>query len=181
MLRRLFQSRTGRSDASCDALYGQIVAAARQETPFADWDVPDTPIGRFEMVALFMILTLRRLSGAGVEAERLAQSLTDLFFRETDRALRDLGVGDTRVPRRMKDMAGMFYGRAKAYGDAIGNGDVDALAAALARNIRPDVTDWLHARHLARHALRAAQALAEAPVGSLADGSVIFPTPDAEG
>jgi cytochrome b pre-mRNA-processing protein 3 len=181
MLRRLFQSRTGHADTSSDALYGQIVAAARQETLFADWEVPDTPIGRFEMVALFMILALRRLSGAGAEAQAMAQSVTDLFFRETDRALRDLGIGDARVPRRMKDMAGMFYGRAKAYGDAIGSGDADALAAALSRNIRPDVADWSQAQHLARYVLGAAQALAQAPVEALADGSFIFPTPDAEG
>lgn len=177
MLRRFFQSRTGRRSVTCEALYGQIVAAARQEMPFAEWDVPDTPIGRFEMMTLFTILALRRLSGEGEDAAALARNLADLFFRETDRALRDLGVGDTRVARRMKDMAGMFYGRAKAYGDAIGADDEASLVAALARNIRPDADAWAGAAPLARHAMRCAEKLAEAPVEALATGDFAFPPP----
>lgn len=180
MLRRLFSRRNAPDEALRDAAYGQIVAAARQTALFARWGVPDTPLGRFEMVSLHMILALRRLSGRGEAAERLAAGLADLFFSETDRALRDLGVGDGRVPKTLKAMAEMFYGRAKAYGDAIGASDEAALAAALRRNVRPDGADWPQVQALARHALAVDSALAALTDEEIAAGGFVFPQPAAK-
>lgn len=177
MLKRLFSRRSASDDALCDAVYGQIVAAARQKALFDAWRAPDTPLGRFEMLALHMILALRRLSGQGEAAERLAADLTTLFFKETDRALRDLGVGDGKVPKTLKAMAEMFYGRAKAYGDAIGGRDVAALAAALRRNVRPDGAEWPEAAALAAHALAVDAALAATPLDALLAGRFGFVEP----
>lgn len=177
MLRRWFSRRNAPDEALRDAAYGQIVAAARQKALYAVWDAPDTPLGRFEMLSLHMILALRRLSGQGEVAEGLAASLADLFFSETDRALRDLGVGDGRVPKTLKAMAEMFYGRAKAYGDAIGAGDGAALAAALRRNVRPDGAEWPEAEALARHALAVDAAFAHMSKEDIAAGRFDFPPP----
>lgn len=177
MLRRLFSKRNAPDEAAVDAAYGQIVAAARQPALFDAFGAPDTPIGRYEMVALHMILALRRLSGRGEAAERFAAALADLFFAETDRALRDLGVGDRRVPKTLKSMAEMFYGRARAYGDAIGGRDAHALAAALRRNVKPEAAEWSGADAIAAHALAIDATLALADDGALVAGRFDFPSP----
>src|SRR5690606_38581356 len=66
--------------AVIDALYAEIVAAARQPVFYSDWNVPDTPLGRFEMVAVHVFLVLERARGAGTGVADMAQELTDEFF-----------------------------------------------------------------------------------------------------
>jgi cytochrome b pre-mRNA-processing protein 3 len=83
-----------------------------------------------------------------------------MLFRHFDAGLREDGVGDTMVPKRMRKLAGDFYGRLDAYGPAITAGDSGALAAALVRNV-PMSEDF--AGRLAPHILRTAAKQAEAP------------------
>lgn len=163
------------------ALYAAIVAAARQQHFYSAWNVSDTPLGRFEMMSLHMILAMRRLMH-GAQAERdIAQELTDMFFTEVDHSLRELGIGDVGVPKRMKKLAKMFYGRAASYGVALDAGDEPALAAAFARNVVPEQPDWPFGRALARYALQAeAMLCAEAEVEVLA-GRLRFPAADSVG
>ncbi|MCR9139211.1 MAG: ubiquinol-cytochrome C chaperone [Alphaproteobacteria bacterium] len=100
-------------------------------------NVPDSVMGRFEMLSLFMVLFFRRTDNAGPAVKQLAQDMVDTFFEDIDHSLRELGVGDVSVPKRMKKLARMFYGRANAYGPAIGEKDQEALTEALMRNIHP--------------------------------------------
>ena len=124
MFKRLFGSEQGRQPRrSRTRSTTQIVAAARQPVFYADWDVPDTPLGRFEMMSLHMFLVLHRLRGETGAAREVAQDLTDAFFADVDHSMRELGIGDVGVPKRMKKLARMFYGRAAAYGDAVERGD----------------------------------------------------------
>ena len=120
-----------------DALYEAIVASARQPYFYSSCDVPDTPLGRFEMLAVHMFLFLERARGGSDALGELAQELTDEFFKDVEHSLRELGIGDLGVPKRMKKLAKMFYGRAEAYRLALGGNDRPALGAALARNIWP--------------------------------------------
>lgn len=145
-----------------EALYAEIVAAARRPPLYADWGVPDTPLGRFEMLSLFMFLFLHRMrqSGTSGAPKELSQEVTDLFFLEVDHSLRELGVGDLGVPKRMKKLARMFYGRLNAYGAAVDAADALALASALHRNIAPDRAVWEEAAALANHVLEAHRSLA---------------------
>src|SRR5919197_4694613 len=136
MFKRIFGSERAAKERISEGVYDRIVAAARQPALYADWNVPDTPLGRYEMMSLHLFLVLHRLRGeAG--ARELAQDLTDRFFAELDHSIRDLGVGNLSVPKRMKKLARMFYGRVASYGEAIDRGDAELLAAALARNVRP--------------------------------------------
>ena len=94
-----------------DQIHGKIVAAARRPALYADLGVPDTFDGRFEMVTLHAGLVMRRLmkhSDAGAE---LAHELADSVFRHFDVALREMGLGDIAVAKRLKRMAEAFYGR----------------------------------------------------------------------
>jgi cytochrome b pre-mRNA-processing protein 3 len=155
-------------------IYAAIVAAARQPELYLHHHVPDTPLGRFEMLSLHMFLFLHRLRGIEGAAEDLAQEVTDRFFEDVDHSLRELGIGDLGIPKRMKKLARMFYGRTVAYGQAIDAGDVEALAAALSRNIRPEATPWPEAAALARHVLSVSGRLRAQPIDDLLQGRIEF-------
>lgn len=163
------------NQAITDALYGKIVAAARQRRFYSAWGVPDTPLGRFEMLSVHMFLFLERARGGTAAFADVAQELTDEFFKDVEHSLRELGIGDLSVPKRMKKLARMFYGRADAYRTAIEAQDHRALATALARNVRPDEADWPHADALAAYIAAATRQLsAQDEVGILA-GRLAFP------
>lgn len=180
MFQRLFGRERARNRQIIGALYAEIVAAARRETFFSDWEVPDTPLGRFEMLSLHMFLVQHRLRGQAGVAHDIAQQLVDDFFTEVDHSLRELGIGDMGVPKRMKKLARMFYGRTSAYGAALDAGDSEALAAALARNVRPDAVGWPHADALARYVRSADQVLAGQPIEDICAGRIVFPPPTAD-
>jgi cytochrome b pre-mRNA-processing protein 3 len=175
MFQRLFGRERRTNRAIVDALYAEIVAAARQTAFYSDWQVPDTPLGRFEMLSLHMFLLQHRLRGEdGVSAE-IAQNLIDEFFLDVEHSLRELGVGDVGVPKRMKKLARMFYGRTAAYAEALERGDRQALAAALARNIRPDAAEWQQGVQLADYVVATGAKLAEWPSASIHVGKLAFP------
>ena len=117
-------------DAAID-LYRGIVARAREPSFYAYFEVPDTIDGRFELIALHGFLVLDRLQADG--ATELARATVEILFADMDRNLREMGVGDLSVGRKVRAMAEAFYGRAVAYRDAIG--DETKLAEALRRNL----------------------------------------------
>ena len=121
-----------------DALYESIVAAARQPFFYSSFGVPDTPLGRFEVLSAHMALILRVSRKADQRVKDVVQVLNEEFFKDVDHSLRELGIGDAGVPKRMKKLISMFYGRVDAYVTAIDAGDQTALTAALERNIAPD-------------------------------------------
>lgn len=178
MFRRLF----GRSSLSnrdvVDRIYGQIVAAARQPVLYSRWSVPDTPLGRFEMIGLHLFLVLHRAKGADGPLKEVCQDLTDEFFRDVEHSIRELGIGDLGVPKRMKMFSRMFYGRTLAYDAALDRRDQAALEAAVARNVRPDEPAWDGARALAAYIRAAADGLAARSAPQILDGGVVFPCAD---
>ncbi|TPN49511.1 MULTISPECIES: ubiquinol-cytochrome C chaperone family protein [unclassified Mesorhizobium] len=175
MFQRLFGRERHANRAITDALYAQIVAAARQTAFYSDWNVPDTPLGRFEMLSLHMFLFQHRLRGEDGVGQEVAQVLIDEFFLDVDHSLRELGIGDVGVPKRMKKLAKMYYGRTAAYDDALERNDHDGLTAALARNIQPDAGSWPQASQLANYVAGARRQLAAQPSESIVSGTVFFP------
>lgn len=174
MLRRLFGSASRHNRALADAIYKAIVAASRQPELYSGMGIPDTPLGRFEAISLHMVLFLRRAKSAGAGIERIAQLVTEEFFSDVDYALRELGIGDTSVPKRMKKLAQMFYGRAAAYTAALDAGDGRALEAALTRNIMPDADDWPCAPMLAHYMQGAAAEMENLTEQHLMHGKIAF-------
>jgi cytochrome b pre-mRNA-processing protein 3 len=155
-----------------EALYAAIVAAARQEKFHADWGVPDTMDGRFDMLALHMFLVLDRLRAFGEEAKDLSQALTDRFFAEMDAALRQVGVGDLSVGKKVRKMAEAFYGRVSVYTAALEKDD-GKLREALARNIYAGV-DSSRSDVLAKWTRNARKILANQDFSAFAKGLVRF-------
>jgi cytochrome b pre-mRNA-processing protein 3 len=115
-------------------LYSAVVEQARDPVFYAHLAVPDTVNGRFDMMVIHAMLVLRRLREGGAEAERVGKSLLELLFRDMDRSLREMGVGDMGIGRHIKRMAKALFGRAQAYEAGL-DGDDEALSAALKDNL----------------------------------------------
>jgi cytochrome b pre-mRNA-processing protein 3 len=115
-------------------LYTAIVAQARQPAFFLRCGLPDTVDGRFDLLVLHVFLVMHRLKREGAQTAELSQALFDVFFQDMDESLRELGVGDIGVGRRIKAMAEGFYGRILAYEQALALGG-DALEHCIARNL----------------------------------------------
>jgi cytochrome b pre-mRNA-processing protein 3 len=132
------RAQTRREAAIAHSLYGAIVTQARAPVFYRDFGVPDSVDGRFDMILLHAFLLFEKLKALGPEGAALAQEIVDLFFLDMDRSLREMGVSDLGVPRRVRTMAESFAGRSTAYHAAVARRDVDALAAAIGRNLFPD-------------------------------------------
>ena len=158
------------------SLYGAIVAQARAPVFYGAYGVPDTTLGRFDMVVLHAVLVVRRLRGAGAQ-QTLGQGVFDAFCRDMDDNLREMGVSDVGVPRTMRRLAEAFYGRARAYEAALAAEDDEALVAALTRNVYADGAAPVAAAALAAYVRTAARMLADADDMALARGEARFPEP----
>jgi cytochrome b pre-mRNA-processing protein 3 len=116
-------------------LYAAAVAAAREPFLYRSLGVADTLDGRFDLVCLHAVLLVRRLRREAERGPALAQAVFDAMFSDMDVNLREMGVGDLSVGRRVRAMWEAFNGRAHAYDAALTAGDAAALEAALLRNV----------------------------------------------
>lgn len=159
------------------SLYGAIVAQARKPVFYSGLGVPDSLNGRFDMIVLHLALVMRRLRAGAPPAEQAAvQQLFDHFCRDMEHNLREMGVSDLAVPRRMRAFGEAFYGRAAAYDRALESGDADALTAALCRNVfARERTERDGPERLCAYVQRCEALLAQQPPAALAQGRVLFP------
>src|SRR6195952_1465921 len=116
-----------------EAIYGMIVTQAREPLFYRDLGVPDTVNGRFDLLLMHLWLVLRRLKSTEA-GKGLSQALFDHFCNDMDDNLRELGVSDLKVPKKMQAFGEAFYGRSAAYDLAL-TGGPEALAQALCKNI----------------------------------------------
>ena len=155
-------------------LYFALVEQSRTPAFYTDFGVPDTVDGRFEMLAMHAYLIMRRLKGEGEQADGLAQSVFDLMAGDLDRSLRDIGVSDLRVGKKVKELVSLFYGRVHAYDKGLSEGG-DSLREALAGNlystveVTDEVLDWMVA-----YIQRQEKTLATQSLGTLLEGKASF-------
>jgi cytochrome b pre-mRNA-processing protein 3 len=177
MIFRLF--RRDPQAASITALYGAIVAQARHPGFYLDFGVPDTPEGRFDMIVLHLALVCRRLGRAeGPDqgpARTLSQAVFDMFCRDMDHSLREMGVGDLGVPKKMQKLGEAFYGRLDAYDRALAVAGDEDLAAALRRNVLGEGAPA--APRLAAYVRTVADHLAASAIADLGSGKLGFTDP----
>src|ERR1043165_7542806 len=119
-----------RPDPTIAALYGAIVTQARDPRFYESYGVPDSVLGRFDLIVLHLALVLRRLR-AGDGLHTVAQGLFDAFCRDMDHNLREMGVSDRGVPHQMRRLGEAFYGRAQAYDRALACAGNEALTETL--------------------------------------------------
>lgn len=144
-----------------------IVAQARHPAFYIAYGVPDTVTGRFDMIVLHLYLYMRQ-RGADDPQRPLAQAVFDRFCSDMDHNMREMGISDLAVPKRMREVGEAFYGRVTAYDRALAaatgapetakeneppsdrardrdavapeKGPDDPLTSALARNIFPEAS-----------------------------------------
>jgi cytochrome b pre-mRNA-processing protein 3 len=115
-------------------LHARVVAAALNPPLYLHGGLEDSFEGRFESLTLHVFLVMRRLKALPPPGPELSQELVDRTFTGLDHTLRQIGISDTAVPKRMKELASGFLGRVRAYEEALAAHDRVALEAALARN-----------------------------------------------
>ena len=166
-------------------IYERIVAQAREPVFFSDMRVPDTMEGRLEMIVLHLSLMLDRLRTEGAPGQRLGQHLMEHLMADYDDALRQIGIGDMGVPRRIQKAAAAFTERNHAYRAALGERASDTLEAVLAAHVfgagsdagaPPDIASADVAR-LAAYVRAARRFLAELPADRLFEGRDLFQAP----
>jgi cytochrome b pre-mRNA-processing protein 3 len=158
-----------------EAIYGMIVTQAREPLFYRNLGVSDTVNGRFDLLILHLWMVMRRLrpmAGGGV----LTQALFDRFCEDMDGNLREMGVGDLTVPKRMQAFGEAFYGRAAAYDLALAEG-AEPLAQALCKNVL-NGGQIENARRLAAYAAAVIADLDTQDDLSLLAASWKFPTPE---
>lgn len=145
-----------------DKLYGSIVAQARQPAFYSHLGVPDSLEGRYEMIVLHLFLAMERLQAEGHSAHNLSRCLVERFVTDMDDCMRELGVGDLSVPKKVKRAAAGFFERAGTYRAALETGQT-----ALARAVRAylseteDIEPSQNDQSLAAYVVASAKALAD--------------------
>lgn len=156
-------------------LYGAAVGAARTPAIFLALGVPDTVEGRFDLVSLHVALLIRRLrSDADPRGPQLAQAVFDAMFADMDLNLREMGVGDLSVGKKVREAWEAFHGRALAVEAALESQEPGALPAVLARNIWRAEPPAGAPERLAALARAQAAHLAGQDIAALAAGRAAF-------
>lgn len=175
MLHTLFRSRPER--AMGRKLYAAAVAQARQPELYSVLGAPDRIDARFDLYTVHVVLILLRLKGAGEEAGDVGQALFDTYISALDHTLRELGVGDLSVAKKMRKLGEQLYGRSKALTDAL---EADAPAGALESVIAEAFFGDNSARDaraagLCAYIRNARDGLARQPLRQVLDGSPQWP------
>lgn len=169
-----------RNDLSRTAsnLYGHLVAQARNPAFYADMGTPDTPEGRLELIVLHVVLVLRRLKSDGQAGADLGRALAETFVRDMDDCLREMGVGDISVAKKVKKAAAALFDRSRDYGAALDSADDTALARLIATHVlelAADETPPAAARNMAAYARQAEALLADVGGGAITASKFGFP------
>lgn len=161
------------------ALYAAMAAQSRQPALYKAGGVPDSLDGRFDLLSLHLALLMRRLQPEGRAGGRLRQAVFDFFAADMDRSLREMGVGDMGISRRVRLMGEAFYGRARAYNAALDAPEPrPALMTALDKNLygtvptNPAALGWM-----ADYILRLQDYLDRQPAASILSGTLALPPP----
>lgn len=121
-------------------IYDQVVDAARLPVLFETHGAPDTMEGRFGVLVLHLFPVLERLSRAGAEGEALARATFEAFVMDIDDNMREAGLADTSVPRKVKRAAIAYYDRRSEYRAALLAGDTTLLARSIGEHVAGDPT-----------------------------------------
>ncbi len=163
-------------DEAVRAVYGAIVEQARSPAFYGAAGVPDTATGRFAMVALHGFLAMDRL-GRAAEARSFSQDLFNLMFTDMDQNLREMGVGDLSVGKKVKGLAQYFYAMAAACREGL-KGDGDSLGAALRHYAYQDTEPTAGALAALTAYMQASAAfLAEQDAAAIVTGKIFFAPP----
>ncbi|MGC1303847.1 MAG: ubiquinol-cytochrome C chaperone family protein [Caulobacteraceae bacterium] len=158
------------------ALFKSLAAQARQPGLYVQAGVADTVEGRFELYVLHLVLLLHRLKGEGLQAGETAQAVFDSFLKNLDEGLRDMGVGDLSVGKKMRKLGEAVYGRIKSYDRALEPGaGADDLTGVIQRTVFEGQSDAPGAGVIAAYVRRVEAALATQPLSDILEARLHWP------
>lgn len=165
------------STTSPQQLYGTVMTQARLPEFFTDFGIPDTVMGRFDVLSLHIYLLARRFREEGSPiAMDLSQEVFDLYVSDVERALRELGIGDTSVPKKKKKMIRSFYGQIDDFDEAINTNDAKEIAAKAEVRYLSE-TENPNPKILTSYILKTEDHLKEQPMKALLSGNVSWLSP----
>jgi len=129
-------TKKGKIHDAAFALYTALVTQARQPAFYVQGGVADTKEGRFDLILVHAFMLFRRLKSSPAQKE-LAQQVFDVMFADLDQNMREMGIGDVGILKRIRKMSESYHGRIVAYEEGVGAGE-STLAAALDRNLFAD-------------------------------------------
>ena len=141
---KFFKNR--RDNIEVKIFYDNVVSLARNKDLYIEGGVPDTIDGRFELIILHCHLFIKRLISSGNEEIFFSQTLINYMITDFDRSLREIGVGDLSVGKKIKFMVSAYYGRANAYDRAIKDNKTleDVLKKNLYGTIKPKTEEIIY-------------------------------------
>jgi cytochrome b pre-mRNA-processing protein 3 len=158
-------------------LYACAVAQARSPAFYRDLGVRDSMEGRFELFSLHVIFLIERLKGQGEAAAETSQAVFDSYVKGLDDAFREIGVSDTSVGKKMKKLAGAFYGRLKAYDEAVASLPDEVVTRDFLARTAFEERGEGDVAALSAYLIKTRAALAEQPLDALLQGDVTWPNP----
>lgn len=173
MLQSLFKPRPAK--LAGEALYAAVASQARDPRFYRELGAPDRIDVRFELYALHLALLLERLSGQGPRAEETGQAALDAYVASLDDVLREAGIGDLSMAKKMKSVAQLLLGRLKAVRDGLSPPDRNALEAYLGRTVYADAGESADPSGLAEYVLQAHAALGAQPLTDILEGRPVWP------
>lgn len=174
MLHTLFRGRPARARGR--KLYAAAVDQARQPELYSVLGIEDRIDNRFELYTAHVALLLLRLKGAGEEATETGQAMFDTYVSALDHALRELGVGDLSVSKKMRRLGEALYGRSKALTEALApEADPAALEATVADAFFAGEGGDARTALVAAYIRNARDALAGQPLREVLDGKLAWP------
>jgi cytochrome b pre-mRNA-processing protein 3 len=135
-------------------LWHRVIELARDSDYYTAACVADTVAGRFDMITAVLSAVMVRLEASDLRAE--SALLAELFVEDMDGQLREFGVNDVVVGKRIGKLMSVLGGRLGAYRGAFNDGDLDRLAAAAARNVTfaPGTDETAAARMVAEKVMK---------------------------
>jgi cytochrome b pre-mRNA-processing protein 3 len=168
--------RRGPKDQAVARIYDLIVEQSRRPEFYRDLGVADSLDGRFDMLSLHAMLVMRRLKANPEGDGEIGQALFDHMFTDMDLSLREIGVGDLSVGKKVKQMSSAFLGRIAAYESGLADMNSNTeLVGALIRNVyRDEAPNEAVSERLASYVRKADEALGKLPFDVIHSGEKLF-------
>jgi cytochrome b pre-mRNA-processing protein 3 len=170
MFRALFAALTAGPKRG-QALFELAVAEARRPDWFVEGEVPDTVNGRFAVLATIVALLSIRLESEGTEGAQATVDLTERMVESLDAELREMGLGDPTLGKRVRRLIGAVGGRVERWRKLVAS-DV-GWSEEVRRSLYLDEPAEPDAVAYSESTLKALwQRLAEADLADLCDGTM---------
>jgi cytochrome b pre-mRNA-processing protein 3 len=173
MLSFLFNNRT--SSSIPQQLYGRLMAQARSREFYSEFGVSDSVMGRYDVLSLHVYLFARRLRAEDSEVSiALSQDVFDQFTADIERALRELGIGDTTVPKRKKAMIHSFYAQIDEFDPLIAKHDIELLSQRMQERFAKE-SSKVDGKAMSRYTLKLVEVLKDQSFAGIKKGDLELP------